>query len=155
MESTEIKKFDYANQDGPKSVYRQSMIEAATSQVQALQDKYTYDPRRNQYVNSVNPNDILSPQEFTDKKNEISTKLDQSLTAKKMPALGVRFNPADAGAGKPSGRAARQQGNQPATARGKTATPQVKAGDSVMVDGKPATVTGINPKTGKPIVKYQ
>jgi hypothetical protein len=39
--------------------------------------------------------------------------LDKDLGAKKMQALGVRFNPADAGAGKPSGRAARQQATSP------------------------------------------
>ena len=88
--------------------FRQSMIDAATEQVKALQDKYQYDPRRNQYVNPNNPNDVLNPSEYTDKKNEISSKLDQQLGQKKMKPLGVRFDPADAGAGKPTGRAARQ-----------------------------------------------
>jgi hypothetical protein len=67
-------------------------------------------------VNPDNANDVLSPNEFTDKKNEISAKLDQQLGQKKMPPLGVRFNPADAGANKPSGRAARggaQSANKP------------------------------------------
>ena len=35
------------------------------------------------------------------------------------------------------------------------ARPQVKVGQPVMVGGKPAIVTGINPQTGKPIVKLQ
>ena len=113
MAATEVKKFKLASGAAGGSTFRQSMIDAATSQVQALQDKYTYDPKRNQYVNAANPNDVLSPSEFTDKKNEIATKLDKDLGAKKMQALGVRFNPADAGAGKPSGRAARQQATSP------------------------------------------
>jgi hypothetical protein len=85
------------------------MIDAATEQIKGLQDKYTYNPRRNQYENPNNPNDVLNPSEYTDKKNEISSKLDQQLGQKKMQPLGVRFNPADAGANKPSGRAVRQQ----------------------------------------------
>jgi len=101
---------------------RQSMIDNATEQIKALQDKYIYNPRTNQYVNPDQPSDVLSPNEYTDKKNEISAKLDQQLGQKKMKALGVRFNPADAGANKPSGRAARQQGNQ-ATNKPKPPTP--------------------------------
>ena len=107
---TEIRKFQYkAAADGePRTAFRQSMIDAATEQIKGLQDKYTYNPRRNQYENPNNPNDVLNPSEYTDKKNEISSKLDQQLGQKKMKPLGVRFDPADAGAGKPTGRAARQ-----------------------------------------------
>jgi hypothetical protein len=126
MASTELKKFQYkAAADGePRSVFRQSMIDAATSQVQALQDKYDYNPRRNEYVNHENPNDVKSPSEFTDLKNEIATKLDAQLGQKKMQPLGVRFNPADAGAGKPTGRAARQAATTPAaTTPAAAATP--------------------------------
>ena len=108
MAATEVKKFRSVAGAGG-STFRQSLIDAATAEVQALQDKYHYDPRRNQYVNPDNPNDILDPNEFTDKKNEIATKLDAQLGAKKMDKLGVRFDPADAGANKPSGRAVRQQ----------------------------------------------
>lgn len=107
---TEIRKFQYKPEDGEAhSAFRKSMIDAATEQIKGLQDKYTYNPRRNQYENPNNPNDVLNPSEYTDKKNEISSKLDQQLGQKKMQPLGVRFNPADAGANKPSGRAVRQQ----------------------------------------------
>jgi hypothetical protein len=120
MEATEIKKFQYKAADpalaDQRSTFRQSMIDSATEQVKALQDKYQYDPRRNQYVNPNNPNDILNPSELTDKKNEIAAKLDKDLGAKKMKPLGVRFNPSDAGADRPSGRAARQAAAQPAAA---------------------------------------
>ena len=127
MAETEVRKFQFANGNQPdKSAFRQSMIDAATAQVQALQDKYEYNPRRNQYVNKSKPNDVLDPSEFTDRKNEISTKLDSQLEAKKMPKLGVRFDPADAGASKPSGRAARQQGQQ-ATNKPKPPTPTAPA----------------------------
>ena len=118
MAQTEIRKFqgaDAANPQG-RSTFRQSMIDTATEQVKALQDKYQYDPRRNQYVNPNSPNDILNPSELTDKKNEIAAKLDKDLGAKKMKPLGVRFDPADAGANKPTGRAARQAAAQPAPA---------------------------------------
>jgi hypothetical protein len=118
MAQTEIRKFqgaDAANPQG-RSTFRQSMIDTATEQVKALQDKYQYDPRRNQYVNPNGPNDILNPSELTDKKNEIAAKLDKDLGAKKMKPLGVRFDPAVAGANKPSGRAARQAAAQPAPA---------------------------------------
>ena len=115
MASTELKKFQYkADSDGsPRSTFRQSMIDAATEQVKALQDKYVYNARRNQYENPNNPNDILNPNEYTDKKNQIATKLDAQLGAKKMKPLGVRFDPADAGGGKPTGRATRQGGSTP------------------------------------------
>jgi hypothetical protein len=123
MASTELKKFQYkAAADGePRSTFRQTMIDAATEQIKGLQDKYVYNPRRNQYENPNNPNDILNPNEYTDKKNEISSKLDQQLGQKKMKPLGVRFNPADAGAGKPTGRAAQQ-----AAAAAPATTPQAK-----------------------------
>ena len=124
MAATELKKFEYkaAADGGDKSQFRQSMIDAATEEVKTLQDKYTYDPRRNEYVNPNNPNDVLNPNEYTDKKNDISTKLDQQLGQKKMAKLGVRFNAADAGGGKPSGDAARR-----AAAAGPAATtPQTK-----------------------------
>jgi hypothetical protein len=117
IETNDPKKFQYADKNtaGPKSVFRQSMIDAATAQVQALQDQYDYNPRRNQYVNHENQNDILSPAEFTDRKNRIATRLDAQLGQKKMQPLGVRFNPADAGANKPTGRAALPAATPPAT----------------------------------------
>jgi hypothetical protein len=106
MADTEIKKFSYkaAQDGGGNSSYRQSAIDNATQQVQALQDGYTYNPRRNTYIDDKG--NELTPAQFTDKKNQIATKLDQQLTAKKLKPLGVRFNPADAGANKPTGRAA-------------------------------------------------
>jgi hypothetical protein len=116
MAATELKKFQYkAKADGAEAnnTFRQSLIDSATEKVKALQDKYTYNPRRNQYENPNNPNDVLNPNEYTDKKNEISSDLDKQLGQKKMKPLGVRFNSADAGAGKPTGRAAR---NAPAAA---------------------------------------
>ena len=158
MAATEIKKFQYAARaqssggrgaSAPNAALRQPMIDAATAEVQAIQDRYAYDPRRNQYVNKSNPNDILDPSEFTDKKNEVSTKLDKDLETRKLPPLGVRFNPADAGANKPSGRAARVAQNNPQPKA------QPKAGDRVTVDGKAAIFVGMNPKTGKPIVRMQ
>lgn len=125
MKDTEIKKFQFAAGQNPqdRSVFRQSLIDQATSDVQALQDKYHYDPKRNQYVNPDNPNDVLDPNEFTDKKNEIATKLDAQLGAKKMAKLGVRFNPNDAGANKPSGRAARRAGGAQAANKPAPPTP--------------------------------
>jgi hypothetical protein len=104
MADTEVKKFQYrAQQDGgDRSQFRQSMIDNATQQVQALQDSYTYSPRRNTYVDDKG--NELTPKQFTDKKNAIATRLDQQLTTKKLKPLGVRFNPADAGANKPTGR---------------------------------------------------
>jgi hypothetical protein len=119
---TEIRKFQYKPEDGEAhSAFRQSMIDSATEQIKALQDKYTYNAKRNQYVNPNNPNDVLNPSEYTDKKNEIASKLDQQLGQKKMKPLRVRFDPADAGAGKPTGRAAQQT---PAAAP--ATTPQAK-----------------------------
>ena len=134
MEATEIKKFQYKAADpalaDQRSTFRQSMIDSATEQVKALQDKYQYDPRRNQYVNPNNPNDILNPSELTDKKNEIAAKLDKDLGAKKMKPLGVRFNPSDAGADRPSGRAARQAAAQPARGGNHSASEAARAADS-------------------------
>jgi hypothetical protein len=123
---TEIRKFQYKPEDGEAhSAFRQSMIDSATEQIKALQDKYTYNAKRNQYVNPNNPNDVLNPSEYTDKKNEIASKLDQQLGQKKMKPLRVRFDPADAGAGKPTGRAA-QQSAATAPAAAPATTPQAK-----------------------------
>ena len=141
-----------------KTTFRQSMIDAATEQIKGLQDKYTYNPRRNQYENPNNPNDVLNPSEYTDKKNEISSKLDQQLGQKKMKPLGVRFDPADAGAGKPTGRAARQGSTQPTTTPTTKATPptpttpapdgaqgmrQAKDGNFYYVDAKGAAISQV------------
>lgn len=104
MAATELKKFQYkADQDGsPRSAFRQSMIDNATQEIQNLQDSYRYDWRRNSYIDDKG--DELTPQQFTDKKNAIATKLDQQLTGKKLKPLGVRFNASDAGAGRANGR---------------------------------------------------
>lgn len=53
---------------------------------------------------------------------------------------GARNKPSVPGAAPPT-----QQGQHPS----------VQVGQQVMVGGRPATVTGINPQTGKPIVKFQ
>jgi len=102
MAATELKRFQYkaAADGGGTSPFRQSLIDNATQQVQDLQDNYRYNPRRNTY--SDDKGNELTPQQFTDKKNQIATKLDQQLTAKKLKPLGVRFDPADAGANKPA-----------------------------------------------------
>ncbi len=136
---------------GPNDALRQPMIDAATAQVQALQGKYEYDPRRNQYVNNENPNDVLDPSEFTDKKNVISTKLDQQLEQKKLPKLGVRFDPNDAGGNKPSGRAARRAAQQGAgktnPAPEKTVVKMPNGGFQVKSGGKWVN----SDQSGKPI----
>jgi hypothetical protein len=44
------------------------------------------------FYDPATPTKIYSPAEFTAMKNEISTKLDKDLTAKKMRPLGVRFD---------------------------------------------------------------
>lgn len=107
--ATEIKKFQYAakaNGD-PYDDKRQSMIDDATQKVKDLQDKFTYNSDDNTYSD---PNDAsaksYTPQQYTDMKNSISTKLDASLSKAKLRTLRVRFDPKDAGAGKGAGQAA-------------------------------------------------
>lgn len=106
----EVKKFTYAQRasKGPNEEARQPMIDAATSEVQSLQDRYQYDPDTNTYSDPNSPTRTYTPEEFTDMKNKVATKLDKDLAAKKLRTLGVRFNAKDAGAGK--------NPNQPAAA---------------------------------------
>lgn len=117
---------------GQPNTFRQSMIDAATAEIQALQDKYQYDPRDNQYHNPDSINDVLTPQEYTDKKNLISTKLDKQLEQKKMQPLRVRFDPADAGGNKPSGRAARRAAQNPQP-QAQTSKPKHPAPDNTRI----------------------
>ena len=102
MQSAELKKFTYAQRasKGPNEDQRQPMIDAATQQVKDIQDRYQYDPDTNTYSDPNNPTKVYSPDEFTDMKNAISTKLDAALTKAKLRPLGVRFNAKDAGGGK-------------------------------------------------------
>lgn len=108
MQNTEIKKFQYAARASadPYSDKRQSMIDEATQQVKDLQDKYVYDPDTNTYSDPNSPTRTYSPEEYTDMKNSISTKLDASLSKAKLRPLRVRFDAKDAGAGKGAGQAA-------------------------------------------------
>jgi hypothetical protein len=97
MEQMEVKKFRYAakgNGDLSTSA-RQSMIDKATNDIQSLQDEYDYDPDTGVYV-SKKDQKLLMPQQYTDAKNAVATKLDQQLTQKKMKPLGVRFSASDA-----------------------------------------------------------
>ena len=70
------------------------MIDQATQQVQDIEDKYTYNAGENKYEDEKG--NQLTPQQFTDLKNNVSVKLDQTLASKKMKPLGVRFNVNDA-----------------------------------------------------------
>jgi hypothetical protein len=108
--ATEVKKFQYALKasGGDPDGKRQAMIDDATQEVKDLQDKYQYDPDTNTYSDPNSPNRTYTPEEFTDMKNKVGTKLDKDLAAKKLRTLGVRFNAKDAGAGK--------NPNQPAAA---------------------------------------
>lgn len=152
MEQMEAKKFRYAargNGDEPSSA-RQSMIDKATNDIQQLQDDWEYNSETNTYESRKTPGKSLTPQEFTDMKNGVSTKLDSQLTAKKMKPLGVRFNQADAQGSQY--RNPGRQAAQPSVAAASTvpaATPQPATqnqrpqpvvsqdGLSVSVGGKP------------------
>ena len=95
MRETEIRKFQYANTAvGDADPRRQPMIDAATANVQKLND-FQWDADANDgaggFFDPANPKKVYSPSEFTDMKNQIATKLDKDLTAKKMRPLGVRF----------------------------------------------------------------
>lgn len=95
--ATEVKKFQYAAraQGDPFDERRQTMIDAATADVQKLND-YQWDQDLNDghggFYDPASPNKVYTPEEFTDAKNKISTKLDKDLAAKKLRPLGVRFN---------------------------------------------------------------
>jgi hypothetical protein len=108
--ATEVKKFQYALKasGGDPDGKRQAMIDDATQEVKDLQDKYQYDPDTNTYSDPNSLDRTYTPEEFTDMKNKVGTKLDKDLAAKKLRTLGVRFNAKDAGAGK--------NPNQPAAA---------------------------------------
>ena len=73
------------------------MIDAATQQIEALKDKFQYNPDDNTYSDPNNPTKVYTPKELTDMKNAISTKLDQALAKAKLRPLGVRFDPKSAG----------------------------------------------------------
>lgn len=102
MASTEIKKFQYAARAAadPYDDKRQALIDNATQQVKDLQDKFQYDPDTNTYSDPNSPTRTYTPEEFTDMKNQVATKLDKDLTSKKLRPLRVRFDAKDAGAGK-------------------------------------------------------
>jgi len=154
MQDTEIKKFQYAQRatGGGEDTQdkRQSMIDDATEKVKTLQDTYAYDPDQNLYVNPNKPNDELSPAQFTDKKNQISTNLDKQLASKKLKTLGVRFNPRDAQGS--------QFRNTPASApqSSNSLTGPIQAGEKVAVgpSGHQIVVRGnkwVDPQTGKEV----
>ena len=109
MAKQEIKKFSYAAKASadPFDSRRQSMVDSATSQVQELNDKWYYNAAAGRFYDStknpdIDPNDAtvtadqikgaVTPSEFTDMKNKISTKLDADLTRAKLRPLGVRFD---------------------------------------------------------------
>jgi hypothetical protein len=140
MEATEIKKFQYkaAADNAPRSEFRQSMIDAATSKIQALRDAYKFNPRTGMYQNTATTGKDwqLTPQQFADKKNEIAAELDSQLGAKKFPKLGVRFNIDDTSE-KPSITTNGVQStapNSPATPT-TPAQPAPKAGKAIVQDG--------------------
>ena len=89
-------KLDEQDSDDPNTAdaRRQPMIDQATQQVQDIEDKYTYNAGENKYEDEKG--NQLTPQQFTDLKNNVSVKLDQTLASKKMKPLGVRFNVNDA-----------------------------------------------------------
>ena len=92
----DTKRFRYAQRatGGGSDDARQSYIDAATANVQKLND-FQWDADANDgaggFFDPANPKKVYSPSEFTDMKNQIATKLDKDLTAKKMRPLGVRF----------------------------------------------------------------
>ena len=96
MAATEAKKFQYQAraQGDPFDERRQTMIDAATADVQKLND-FQWDQDLNDgkggFYDPASPNKVYTPEEFTDAKNKISTKLDKDLAAKKLRPLGVRF----------------------------------------------------------------
>jgi len=158
---TEIRKFQYAakaNAGGNDDPRRQPLIDAATAQVQKLND-YQWDSDANDgaggFFDPAVPNKIYTAREFTDMKNQISTKLDQQLTQKKMKPLGVRFGVADTTPGGSGTAPAAPAAAAPKAAapKGNAQTVQYKGqsltvGQTIMVDGKPAVFKGIGP-TGK------
>ncbi len=81
-------KFNQENQaQGEDNPRRQPMVDQATQQVQDIEDKYTYNAGENKYEDEKG--NELTPQQFTDLKNNVSVKLDQTLASKKMKPLGV------------------------------------------------------------------
>ena len=104
--ATEVKKFQYANQAiGDADPRRQPIIDDATSKIEKL-NTFEWDADANNgaggFYDPSTPTKIYSPSEFTAMKNEIATKIDKDLTAKKMRPLGVRFNVKDTTPGAPS-----------------------------------------------------
>jgi hypothetical protein len=109
IQQAEVKKFQYAARaaGGDPDERRQPMIDSATSAIQELNDKWYYNAAAGRFYDStknpdIDPNDAtvtadqikgaVTPSEFTDMKNKISTKLDADLTRAKLPRLGVRFD---------------------------------------------------------------
>lgn len=99
MAKDELKKFTYAARatgggKGPNEDLRQPMIDQATADIQKLND-YQYDPEANNgaggFYDPTQPKKVYTPQQFTDLKNKISTKLDADLAKKKLQPLRVRF----------------------------------------------------------------
>lgn len=96
--SADAKRFGHAARvtggSGPNEDKRQPMIDEATAQVQKLND-YAFDPNSNDgrggFYDPSNANKVYTPEEFTDMKNQISTKLDSQLAKAKLRPLGVRF----------------------------------------------------------------
>lgn len=100
IQEAEKKKFEYAQRAtgggrGPNEDPRQPMIDAATANVVKL-NTYEWDEDANEekggFYDPAKPAKIYSPSEFTAMKNQIATKLDKDLTAKKLRPLGVRFD---------------------------------------------------------------
>lgn len=156
MKEMEIKKFTYAQRasgggSGPNEDKRQPMIDEATAQIQKLND-FAFDPNafdgRGGFYDPANDKKVYSPEEFTDMKNQISTKLDAQLAKAKLRPLGVRFGVKATTPGvNPDGSLAPPGGQKPA-APAQTAPQQAptQANQKATIQdggGKPLTDAGL------------
>ncbi len=128
----------------PNDALRQPMIDAATAQVNRLNDYY-YDADANDgrggFYDPANKDKAYTPEEFTDMKNQIATKLDKDLASKRLSPLGVRFTVNDTTPGKDGAQVASAKPAQ-STAPAQTTQATPPAGATHQYRDKSGNVVG-------------
>lgn len=160
MEQMEVKKFNYKQGADPNA--QKPMTQATRVKILADKNK-AFSAAEKDFRNGVtDPNQYAENMQSAQDTFEATI---ESVTGNKPERFDIRdhldangnWKPNEATVGQPAAAATTNPAtaNQPAKApQGKTPT-KYTVGQNVLVDGKPAVVTGINPKTGKPIVRAQ
>lgn len=152
---------------GANTPLRQEAIDKATEAVQSYKDGWEYNADTNTYTGNGK---VVTPQQYVDGMNRISSALDLQLGSKKLPPLNLRWKagpngqeipvqqPGATQQTVPAGGAPTPQPAAPAQQNNPAAAPKIKlsssgqmvgVGDTVLYKGQQRVVKTVDPKTGK------